>query len=128
MFNKTRHKGKKYFCKSCLQCFSSESVLNGHKKDFLLINGGQNVKLEKGYIEFKNFNRQIPVPFKIYPDFECLLKSCDVGINNNDCFNYTKKYQNHIPCSFGYKVVCVDNKFSEDVVLYRGKKCCFKIY
>ena len=27
MFNKTRHKGKKYFCKSCLQCFSSEKVL-----------------------------------------------------------------------------------------------------
>ena len=24
MFNKTIHKGKKYFCKSCLQCFSSE--------------------------------------------------------------------------------------------------------
>ena len=24
MFNKTRHKGKKYFCKSCLQCFSNE--------------------------------------------------------------------------------------------------------
>ena len=58
MFNKTRHKGKKYFCKSCLQCFSSESVLNDHKKDCLLINGGQNVKLEKGFIEFKNFNRQ----------------------------------------------------------------------
>ena len=28
MFNKTRHKGKKYFCKSCLQCFSRENVLN----------------------------------------------------------------------------------------------------
>ena len=28
MFNKTKHKGKKYFCKSCLQCFSSENVLN----------------------------------------------------------------------------------------------------
>ena len=28
MFNKTKHKGKKYFYKSCLQCFSSENVLN----------------------------------------------------------------------------------------------------
>ena len=26
MFNKTRHKGKKHFCKSCLQCFSSKIV------------------------------------------------------------------------------------------------------
>ena len=60
MFNKTKHKGKRYFCcKSCLQSFSSE---NEHKKDFLLINKGQTVKLEKGFISFKNFNRQIPVP------------------------------------------------------------------
>ena len=27
MFNKTRHKVKKYFCKSCLQCFGGENVL-----------------------------------------------------------------------------------------------------
>ena len=59
MFNKTRHKGKKYFCKSCLQCFSRENVLNEHKKDCLLINKGQNVELEKGFISFKNFNKQI---------------------------------------------------------------------
>ena len=32
MFNKIKHKGKKYFCKSCLRCFSSENVLNEHKK------------------------------------------------------------------------------------------------
>ena len=120
MFNKTKNKNKKYFCKSCLQCFSNEKVLKKHKEDCLMLNGKQNVKLEKGFIEFKNFNRQIPVPFKIYPDFKCLLKGCDVGVDN-DCFSYTKKYQDHIPCSFAYKVACIDNKFSKDVVLYRGK-------
>ena len=74
MFNKTKNKNNKYFCKSCLQCFSSEKVLEEHGKDCLLINGGQNLKLEKGFIKFKNYSRQIPVPFKIYADFECLLK------------------------------------------------------
>ena len=54
-----------------------------------MINGKQNVKLEKRFIGFKNFDRQIPVPFKIYADFETLLKGCDVGIDN-DCFSYTK--------------------------------------
>ena len=68
MFNKTKNKNKKYFCKSCLQCFSSEIVLNEHQKNCLLINKGQNVKLEKGFIKFKNFNRQIPISFKIYAD------------------------------------------------------------
>ena len=125
MFNKTRHKGKKYFCKSCLQCFSSEKVLEDHKKDCLLINGGQNIKLKKGFIEFKKFNRQISVPFKIYVDFECLLKIVDCGFDNN-FFSYTKKCQDHIPCSFAYKVACVDDKFSKDAVLHRGKNAVFK--
>ena len=125
MFNETRHKGKKYFCKSCLQCFSSEKVLKEHKEDCLMINGKQNVKLEKEFIEFKNFIRRIQIPFKIYADFECLLKSCDVGINN-DCFSYTRIYQDNIPCSFAHKVVCFDDKFSKDIVMYRGKNAVFK--
>ena len=70
MFNKNNNKNRKHFCKSCLQFYSSEKLLNEHKKDCLLLDGGQNVKLEKGIIEFKNFNRQIPVPFKFYADFE----------------------------------------------------------
>ena len=47
MFNKTKHKSKEWFCKSCLCCFSSEFALNKYKEDCLMINGGQNVKLEK---------------------------------------------------------------------------------
>ena len=90
-------------------------------------NGGQNVKLEKGFIELKNYSRQIPVPFKIYADF-------DVGVDN-DCFSYNRKYQDHIPCSVAYKVLCVDDTFSKDLVCYRGKnadykfiQCIFKEY
>ena len=124
MFNKAKRKGKKIFCKSCLQCFSSEKVLINHTKDCLMINGKQNVKLQSGFISFKNFSRQILVPFKIYADFECILKSCGVDIDN-ECFSYTRKYQDDIPCSFIYKVVCIDNKLSKDAVLYREKKCSF---
>ena len=96
-----------------------------------MINSGQNVKLEKRFIKFKSFNRQIPVPFKIYADFECLLKDSDAGNAlhsgfDNKCFSYTRKYQDHIPCGFAYKVVCVDNKFSKDIVFYRGKSLVLK--
>ena len=45
MFNKNKCKNKKWFCKSCLCCFSSEKVLLEHKRYCLLINGGQSVKL-----------------------------------------------------------------------------------
>ena len=103
-----------------MQCFSSEKVIKEHGKNCLIVNGCQGLKLGKGFIEFKNFNRQIPVPFKIYADFECLLKEVDSGVHN-DCFSYTSKYQDHIPYSFAYKVVCIDDKYSKNVVLYRGK-------
>ena len=71
MFHKTKNKNKKWFCKSCLQCFSSENVLTRHKEDWLSINGKQSAKLEERAIEFENFSKQIPVPFKIYADFDC---------------------------------------------------------
>ena len=118
MLNKTKHKGKKYFCKNCLQCFSSENVLLEHKEDCLVINAKQHVKLEERVISFKNYFRQIPVPFKIYADFECILKNVDNDIINND-ISYTRKYQDHVPCSFAYKIVCADNKYSKKIVLYR---------
>ena len=48
----TKQKIKKGFCKSCLQCFSSEKVLIKHKEDHLSINGMQSVKVEEGTIDF----------------------------------------------------------------------------
>ena len=65
LFHKTKNKNKKYFCKSCLQCFSSKNVLTERKKVCLSINGVQSVRVEIGTIEFKKYFIQIPVPFKI---------------------------------------------------------------
>ena len=56
--------------------------------------------------------RQIPAPFKIFADFECILKNCDNSVDNK-CFSYTRKCQSHVSCSFAYKVVCVDDDFSK---------------
>ena len=55
IFHKTKSKYKKYFCKGCLQCFSSENVLTEHKEDCLILNGKQSAKLEKGTIDFENY-------------------------------------------------------------------------
>ena len=116
MFHKTKNKNKKWFCRSCLQCFSSESVLIKHKENCLSINGKQSVKLEKGIIKFENYFKQIPVPFKIYADFECNLKNVKC---NEGC--YTEKYQDHIPCSFFYNIVCIDYRFTKRTIIYRGE-------
>ena len=76
-FTKQKIKTKKYFSKSSLQFVSSKNVLTEHKEVCLSINGTESVKLEKGAIKFKNAFKQIQVPFKIYSDFECILKSAE---------------------------------------------------
>ena len=120
MFQKTKNKNKKWFCRSCLQCFSSKNVLTEHKEDCLIINGGQSVTLEKGTIEFKKYFKQIPVPFKIYGDFECNL-----GVTSYEG-SYPKKYQHHVPCSFAYKTVCTDDRFSKPIVVIRGENVAYE--
>ena len=112
---------KKNFCKSCLQCFSSKNVQTEHKEVCLSINGAQSIKLEKGTIEFKKFLKQVQVPFRIYPDFECVLNSIESC--EGSC---TKKYQDHIPCSFAYQLVFVDDRFTKPIVLCRGKNAAYK--
>ena len=95
-------------------------MLTKHREVCLSINGAQSVRLEKGTIEFKNYFKQIPVPFKIYTDFECNLKSVE---------NYGgswKKYQDHIPCSFAYKLVCVDDEFTKPIVVFRGENAAYE--
>ena len=92
MIHKTKKKNKKYFCKSCFKFFSSKNVLTERKEVCLSINGAQSVRLQKGTVEFKSYFKQIPVPFKVYADFECNLKSVE-GYEAS----YSKKYQNYIP-------------------------------
>ena len=53
MFHKTKNKNKKYFYKSCLQCFSSKNVLTEHNKVCLSINGAQSVRLEEEQLSLK---------------------------------------------------------------------------
>ena len=71
--------------------------------------------------EFKNYFKQIPVPFKIYTDFGCNLKTVESYQGS-----YSKKYQDHILCNFAYKLVCVDDKSSKLIVVFRGKNTAFK--
>ena len=74
MYSKTKHKDRKHFCMACLQNFTTKKILNNHREKCLSINGAQATIYESGTIKFKNFDKQIPISFKIYADTECLLK------------------------------------------------------
>ena len=33
----------------------------------------------------------------------------------------TKKCQDHVPYSFAYKVVCIDDRYTKPIIVYRGE-------
>ena len=73
-------------------------------------------------------------------DFESILMPENNGKQNPED-SYTKKYQKHITCSYGYKSVCVDDKFSKSFKTYvvanavynfinsmvKESKCCSEV-
>ena len=69
-FTKQRIKTRSIFAK-----VDYKNVLTENKEVCLSINGAQSVRSEKGTIEFKNYFKHIPIPFKVYADFECNLQS-----------------------------------------------------
>ena len=80
------------------------------------------------YVKFKTFERKIKSPFMIYADFESILVPEDNGKQNpNESF--TKKYQKLVACSYGYKLVCADDKFSKAFNSYLDEDAvCLKFY
>ena len=129
MYNQTKHKERKHFCMHCLQCFSSERVLNNHKDNCIQVNGTQAVKMpdkDNNILKFNNFHKQQPVPFVIYADFEAITEKIQGCQQNNDS-SYTEAYQKHTDCGHGYKVVCCyDDKYTKPIQIYRGEKAVYK--
>ena len=129
MFNQTKHKERKHFCMHCLQCFSSERVLKEHKENCIQVNGTQAVKMpdkDNNILKFENFHKQQAMPFVIYADFESILEKVQ-GCQPNDDKSFTKEYQRHTDCGYGYKLVCCyDDKYTKPVQIYRGEKAVYK--
>ena len=76
---------------------------------------------QSGMIKVTNYERQVPIPFKIYADTECFLKR-----TNSYKGEYTIKYQEHFPNSIGAKLVCIDDRFILLSIIFKGKDCINK--
>ena len=83
-----------------------------------MFDGKQSVKLEKGIIEFESYFKQIPVPFKIYADFECNLRGVE---------SYESSYPKNIKITF--LVVLLTKLFVLMIkpnVVYRGENAAYE--
>ena len=114
MFLRTKDKYKKHHCMRCLQSFTKEEILDQYKKQCLLINGTQPVNYESGIIKFKNYEKEVPIIFKIYADTECFLERTNFYEGQ-----HTIKYQKHTSNSIGAKFVCVDDRFTSSFIILK---------
>ena len=130
-YNVNKHARKKYFCKHCIQHFTNESILQKHMEDCMVLNGCQAIEMpaEGEITKFKSFRETVKIPFVIYADLESILHKLTVTQKQEMEQEQTEKLQNHVACSYGYKVVCCyDDRLSKPFKMYRGLDSVHKFF
>ena len=127
-YHQTKYANRKHGCMYCLQCFTTEEILNQHKENCMIINGQQAIKMpNKGEkIMLKNYQRQLKAPLVIFADFEAITEKVQ-SRKPNAVDSYTEAYQKHTDCSYAYKVVCCyEDKFTKPFQSHRGENAIYK--
>ena len=91
-------------CKRCFSHFTKPELLDKHIK-YCSNNETAVVKMPEPntYLYFKNYYKQLPLPFVVYADFECFtepINSCSP--NPKESYNYN--YQKHEPSGFCFYI------------------------
>ena len=97
---KTKSKEKIFICKKCFTHYTKEELLQKHIL-YCSNNETVSVKMPKPntILHFKNYYKQLPVPFVVYADFECFTKPMH-NCSPNPEDSYTYNYQKHEPSGF----------------------------
>ena len=102
--------GKIFICKKCFTHYTKPELLEKHIK-YCSNNQTVAVKMPEPntYLHFKNYYKQLPIPFVVYADFECFTKPMNTcSPNPKDSYNYN--YQKHEPSGFCFYVKGIVNK------------------
>ena len=128
LFNSQGDPRTKYFCSHCLvKSFTTIEKLSTHVFDCANYSESErkenNIKYElpskeenENIMKFKNEQNSFQHPFHIIADFESTLLPFK---DNRECSS--KKYQQHIPNSFGLKYCCIHAEYEEDVEVVNNK-------
>ena len=113
--------GKIFICKKCFTHYTKEELLEKHIK-YCSNNETVSVKMPEPntMLYFKNYYKQLPIPFVVYADFECFTKPMNTcSPNPKESYNYN--YQKHEPSGFCFYLKgVVDKKFKP--IIYTKKK------
>ena len=81
-------------------------------------------KLLRCLLNWKNFGKKIKPPLRIYAEFESIIVPENNGKHNLK-ESYTNIYQKHVACIYGYKLICVDDKFSKPFKSYLNEDAVY---
>ena len=100
----SRTNGKIFICKRCFSHFSKEELFQRHI-EYCSSNETVVVKMptRKSKLGFKNYFKQLPIPFVVYADFECFTKSVET-CKPNPADSYSLDYQKHEPSGFCFYI------------------------
>ena len=70
---------------------------------------------------FKNYHKQLPIPFVVYADFECFTKPVNT-CNPNPDYSYSYNYQKHEPSGFCIYIKGLDPNTIFKPVIYTKEK------
>ena len=114
LLREKQQKNERFYCDSCLNPLPTEDYLEKHKEFCETFGAVKTIPPKQtGFMKFKNFRNQTPMPFRIYADSEAILKPVS-GTNG--------EFQQHIPCGFCFHTVSETNEVFLPVLI-RGKNC-----
>lgn len=126
----SRYEGAKFFCEACLNYFNSEKRYALHYDNecshvytklptLELVMDAHGRQVPQNILKFKNYHKQLKMPFVIYADFETLLKPVQTALPNPK-ETFTAVTCEHQPYSFGYFVKCAFDDQLSKYETYRG--------
>ena len=118
----SRTNGQIYVCKKCFTHFSKEQLFQKHIS-YCSTNETVAVRMppKNTMLFFNNYQKQLPVPFVVYADFECFTKPVNTcSPNPEDSYNYN--YQKHEPSGFCFYIKGIDPNIMFKPIIYTKTK------
>lgn len=109
-----KHIGQTYFCERCFHGFTRPDLLGKHQEMCCHL-PAQVTKTVHQEIKFTSWAKTEPTLFRLYGDFECILKE-EEGTEEH---GKTKKVQKHTPCSFAWVLISDHPDVESRTKLYR---------
>ena len=114
--------GSFYICKKCFTHFTKYELLQKHIT-YCSSNETVSVKMppQNTMLGFKNYHKQLPIPFVVYADFECFTKPINTCSPDPEK-SYNFNYQKHEPSGFCFYIKGIVPGIKFEPIIYTKTK------